>query len=90
MIKDMMWPGGKLKEVKPRTATEKAKSRQEASVMLATLVPDLAANVVGRANAQAAARRIFAFLNNERLNEHLTFTVFDEIISVLFGDGRGR
>jgi sorting nexin-25 len=90
MIKDMMWPGGKLKEVKPRTATEKAKSRQEASVMLATLVPDLAANVVGRANAQAAARRIFAVLNNERLNEHLTFTVFDEIISVLFGDGRGR
>jgi sorting nexin-25 len=90
MIKDVMWPGGKLKEVKPRTATEKAKSRQEASVMLATLVPDLAANVVGRANAQAAARRIFAFLNNERLNEHLTFTIFDEIISVLFGDGRGR
>jgi sorting nexin-25 len=90
MIKDTMWPGGKLKEAKPRTATEKAKSRQEASVMLATLVPDLAANVVGRANAQAAARRIFAVLNNERLNEHLTFTVFDEIISVLFGDGRGK
>jgi sorting nexin-25 len=90
MMKDTMWPGGKLKEVKPRTATEKAKSRQEASVMLATLVPDLAANVVGRANAQSAARRIFAVLNNERLNEHLTFTVFDEIISVLFGDERGR
>jgi sorting nexin-25 len=91
MIKESMWPGGKLREAKPRTATERSKSRKEASVMLATLVPDLAANVVGRANAQAAARRIFAVMNNERLNMHLSFTLLDEVISVLFsGDGRGR
>ena len=91
MMKEMMWPGGKLKEAKPRTLTERNKSEEEASVMLATLVPDLAANVVGRANAQAAARRIFAVMNNERLNTHLVFTGLDEIISVLFGgDGRVR
>ena len=91
MVKEMMWPGGKLREAKPRTVAERSKSRQEASVMLATLVPDLAASVVGRANAQAAARRIFAVMNNERLNIHLSFTILDEIISVLFGgDGRAR
>jgi sorting nexin-25 len=91
MMKESMWPGGKLREAKPRTATERSKSRKEASVMLATLVPDFAANVVGRANAQAAARRIFAVMNNERLNVHLSFTLLDEVISVLFnGDGRGR
>jgi sorting nexin-25 len=91
MVKESMWPGGKFREAKPRTATERTKSRKEASVMLATLVPDLAANVVGRANAQAAARRIFAVMNNERLNMHLSFTILDEVISVLFGvDGRGR
>ena len=91
MIKEIMWPGGKLKEAKPRIMSEKTKSRQEAGVMLATLVPDLAGSVVGRANAQAAARRIFAVMNNERLNIHLSFTILDEMIGILFGgDGRAR
>jgi sorting nexin-25 len=91
LIKEMMWPGGgKLRESKPRTPAEKAKSKTEASVMLATLIPDLAANVVGRANAQAAARRIFATMNNERLNAHLAFTILDEIIAVLFGNEPGK
>ncbi|KUJ20568.1 uncharacterized protein LY89DRAFT_715943 [Mollisia scopiformis] len=89
LLKDSMWPGGKLKrDGKPRTAAEKTKSRTEASLMLATLVPDLAGSVVGRVNAQAASRRIFATLNNPRLNAHLTFTLLDEIIDVLFGETR--
>lgn len=85
MIKDAMWPGGgKLRDSKPRTAPEKKKSKSEAALMLGTLVPDLAASVVGRANAQAAARRISATMNNARLNQHLVFTILDEIIGVLF------
>jgi sorting nexin-25 len=85
MIKETMWPGGgKMREAKPRTAAEKTKSRSEAAAMLATLVPDLAGNVVGRANAQAAARRITATMNNARLNQHLVFTILDEIVAVLF------
>ncbi|RAL58106.1 hypothetical protein DID88_010386 [Monilinia fructigena] len=82
-----MWPGGQRKtDGKVRTAGEKSKSRKEASLMLATLIPDLAGSVVGRVNAQAASRRIFATFNNPRLNAHLTFTLLDEIIEVLFGD----
>lgn len=85
MIKETMWPGGgPMREAKSRTAVEKKKSRSEASMMLATLVPDLAGNVVGRANAQAAARRISATMNNARLNQHLVFTILDEIVGVLF------
>jgi sorting nexin-25 len=68
LLKDTMWPGGQLnKNGKQRSSSEKAKSRKEASLMLATLVPDLAAGVVGRVNAQAASRRIFATFNNPRL-----------------------
>jgi sorting nexin-25 len=90
LVRETVWPGGKLRESKPRTPAEKARSKAEAAVMLATLIPDLAASVVGRANAQAAARRIAATLNNERLNTHLAFSVLDEIIAVLFGgEGRG-
>jgi sorting nexin-25 len=67
LLKDSMWPGGKKKESVPRTAAQKTKTRTEASLMLATLIPDLAGSVVGRVNAQAASRRIFATLNNPRL-----------------------
>ncbi|RAL09294.1 putative intermediate filament protein (Mdm1) [Aspergillus homomorphus CBS 101889] len=99
LARDTMWPGGTLRQSKVRTAPERLRSRTEASLVLATLIPDLAGNVVGRANAQGAARRIFATLNNPRLNTHLVFTILDEIMLVLFGganttagtvDGVGR
>ena len=87
IMKDTIWPGGALKrDRKPRTENEKVISRREASVMLATLIPDLAANVVGRSNAQAASRRIFATANNGRLNAHLAFRLLDEIVGVVFPD----
>ena len=86
LLKETMWPnGGARKEPTVRTEAQKANSRREASVMLATLIPDLAGNVVGRQNAQAASRRVFATVNNERLNEHLVFSVLDEVVQVLFG-----
>ncbi|KAI5310875.1 Intermediate filament protein [Ascosphaera atra] len=87
LAKDTFWPGGgPLRLAEKRTLPEEMKSRAEASVMLATLVPELAASVVGRANAQEAARKIFATLNNERLNVHLLFTILDELVLVLFGN----
>ncbi|GAO19450.1 uncharacterized protein UV8b_06213 [Ustilaginoidea virens] len=87
MIQDIMWPNGVLQRARtPRSAAQKKKTRTEASLMLATLVPDLAGNVVGRVNAQAASRRIFATLNNSRLNSHLAFTMLDEVISIMFDD----
>lgn len=85
LAKDTMWPGGSFREMQVRSASQKLRSRTEASFMLATLIPDLAGNVVGRTNAQAAARRIFATLNNQRLNMHLIFTILDELVLVLFG-----
>ncbi|EFX01790.1 intermediate filament protein [Grosmannia clavigera kw1407] len=72
-----------------RTTAQKTRTRTEAGLMLATLVPDLAGSVVGRLNAQAASRRIFATFNNSRLNAHLAFTLLDEIVDILFGDLRG-
>jgi sorting nexin-25 len=68
MLQDILWPNGEFnRNRKPRDAAERKKTRTEASLMLATLVPDLAGSVVGRVNAQAASRRIFATLNNSRL-----------------------
>ncbi|KAK4175566.1 putative sorting nexin [Triangularia setosa] len=87
LVKSAMWPGPGGEMVRDRVARtrqEKLKTRTEASLMLATLVPDLAGSVVGRLNAQAASRRVFATLNNGRLNAHLAFTFLDEIIDILF------
>lgn len=85
LARETMWPNGVLRQNTVRTPSQRSRSRTEASVVLATLVPDLAGNVVGRANAQGAARRIFAMLNNQRLNTHLVFTILDELVLVLFG-----
>ena len=85
LLKDTMWPNGQMRtQSVVRTDQQKAQTRGEASVMLATLIPDLAGNVVGKANAQAASRRIFATVNNQRLNTHLAFEVLDELVEVLF------
>lgn len=91
LLKDILWPGGGplMRERVVRTDAQKTYSRKEASVMLATLIPDLAGNVVGRANAQAASRRILATVNNQRLNTHFVFTVLDEVIDILFPEERG-
>ena len=91
LLKDILWPNGQMRtESATRTDLQKAHTRVEASVMLATLIPDVAGNVVGKANAQAASRRIFATVNNQRLNTSLAFEVLDEIVDVLFPKAGGR
>ncbi len=34
---------------------------------------------MGRSNARRGARRIFAVLQNRRLNQHIAYTVVDEV-----------
>ena len=80
MFKDSLWPGGKLKTASlPRTPEQKQRTRDDANRKLSTLVPDLAANMIGRSNARRGARRIFAVLQNRRLNQHIVYTVLDEV-----------
>jgi sorting nexin-25 len=66
-LKDSMWPNGRLKQSVSRTLQERAVSRKEAATVLSTLVPDLASSVVGRQNAQIAARKLEGTVNNARL-----------------------
>ncbi|KAI0072221.1 PhoX domain-containing protein [Panus rudis PR-1116 ss-1] len=85
IFRDGMWPGGQLKPPSvPRTAEEKLRTRDEANRKLSALIPDLAANMIGRSNARRGARRIFAVLQNRRLNQHLVYTIVDEVFAALF------
>lgn len=68
LLQNGMWPDGRMKPASaPRTPAEKAHTRREAALVLGALIPDLAGSVVGRANAQAASRKVVAVLNNRRL-----------------------
>ncbi|KAH8835579.1 PhoX domain-containing protein [Flagelloscypha sp. PMI_526] len=80
VFRDGLWPGGKLKPPSvPRLPEEKMKTRDEANKKLSMAVPDFAANMIGRSNARRGARRIFAVLQNRRLNQHIVYTVVDEV-----------
>ncbi|KAH9175493.1 PhoX domain-containing protein [Lactarius sanguifluus] len=84
-FRDSTWPGGQFKQPSvPRTGEEKARARDDANRMLSALIPDLAANMIGRSNARRGARRIFAVLQNKRLNQHLLYTILDEPSLVIY------
>ena len=86
MLMELLWPGGTFRTSPPaRTSEQKARSQREAGLVLATLLPDVAGGVVGRGNAVQAGRKIFATLNNERLNQHLMYTILDEVVEQVFG-----
>ncbi|KAI9829707.1 MAG: Intermediate filament protein [Phylliscum demangeonii] len=89
LVRDAVWPGGSLRpQPAPlRTAAGKARSRTEAGLVLAALLPDVVSSVVGRANAQQAARKVEAALNHRLLTSHLMYTILDEVVDVLFPDG---
>ncbi|OJT14400.1 Sorting nexin-12 [Trametes pubescens] len=88
IFREGLWPGGNVKPPSvPRTVEEKLHTRDEANRKLSALMPDLAANMIGRSNARRGARRIFAVMQNRRLNQHLVYTVVDEIFAALFSEG---
>ncbi|KDQ63238.1 hypothetical protein JAAARDRAFT_202719 [Jaapia argillacea MUCL 33604] len=85
MFRDGLWPGGQLKAPSiPRTTEEKVRTRDDANRKLSALIPDLAANMIGRSNARRGARRMFAVLQNRRLNQHIAYTILDEVFAALF------
>ena len=68
ILESTMWPDGKRREAPAtRSAVEKARTRQEASLILGALMQDLAGSVVGKANAKAGSRKIVSMMNNQRL-----------------------
>ncbi|KAJ9479629.1 Structural protein MDM1 [Pseudozyma hubeiensis] len=90
-FKASLWPNGVLKEpTPPRTRAEKDALRENANSKLASLIPELAANFVGRENARKGTRRVFAALQNKRLNKHLIYSLLDVVVEeVLAVDAGG-
>jgi sorting nexin-25 len=84
-FQEMLFPGGERKPPsEPRTEAEKHESQIGASKKLGMLIPDVAANMIGRGNARRGARRAFGALQDRRLNQQLVLCVLDEVFDVLF------
>ncbi|GAA6009459.1 hypothetical protein JCM11491_003565 [Sporobolomyces phaffii] len=84
-LKAGLWPDGQLKpKTPPRTTDEKLATKESANRKLSALMPDVAANLIGRHNARQGARTLFAILQNKRLLKHLIFSIVDEVVAVVF------
>ncbi len=85
MLRDIIWPNGKFMESGiPRTNKEKNKSKQEARVLLETLMIDTCSKIVGQPSAKSASNKIFSMTQNETLNRNLVYEIFDKILVTVF------
>ncbi|RKO90423.1 PXA domain-containing protein, partial [Blyttiomyces helicus] len=86
-LRDSMWPND---APSPPTATPPTRTpsqrRRDAHAKLASLLPELLGGMVGRANARRGAGRLWLVFQNRRLNQHLVYTLADEVLGVLFGE----
>ncbi|KAK4058531.1 tRNA (guanine-N(7)-)-methyltransferase (tRNA(m7G46)-methyltransferase) [Microbotryomycetes sp. JL221] len=84
-VRSNMWPDGEMKQKEPpRTAEQLAVTREAAYQKLMALMPDVAANFIGRSNAKQGTRQLFAMIQNRRLNKHLIYTILEEVLAVVF------
>ena len=91
--REVLWPSpsGELKPPSlPRTAKQKAQTRDAAHQLLSTLIPELAENVIGRQNARGGVRTVFAMLQNQRLTKHLVYTIIDLVFQELFPESEAE
>nr|XP_019049329.1 hypothetical protein I302_03111 [Kwoniella bestiolae CBS 10118]OCF28259.1 hypothetical protein I302_03111 [Kwoniella bestiolae CBS 10118] len=79
-LQENLFPDGERRSPSVvRTEQEKLDTRLRAGKKLGMLIPDVAANMIGRSNARRAARRVFGALQDTRLNQHLILSIMDEV-----------
>lgn len=84
-FQELLFPDGDRRPPsEPRSDAEKHDTKVRASKKVGMLMPDVAANMIGRSNARRGARRLFGALQDRRLNQQLVLCMLDEIFDVLF------
>jgi sorting nexin-25 len=84
-FQELLFPDGERRPPsEPRSDAEKHDTKVRASKKVGMLMPDVAANMIGRSNARRGARRLFGALQDRRLNQQLVLRMLDEVFDVLF------
>ncbi|KTW32246.1 uncharacterized protein T551_00337 [Pneumocystis jirovecii RU7] len=77
VLRNTLWPNGVLIKNRPlRSYEEKIKTRLEAGFLFSAIFPSYLPDV--------AHKKLFNILQNSLLNSHLVFSIFDEIIEIIF------
>lgn len=85
MLKNIIFPNGKFKDPPVvRTFFEQSSTKQEARLLLQTLMAETCSKIFGVSNTAYASLRLFGMLQNDYLNRHLVFEIFDELLGALF------
>lgn len=83
--KNMIFPMGKFMESpEPRNSYQRSTTKQEAKVLFEIFMQETCSKIFGLANTTYACNNVFEMLQNDLLNKHLIFQIFDEIIRQLF------
>lgn len=83
-LREAFWPGGKWRSDPPARSTQQVQeTRNEAQSKLMHILPEMVGGVVGKQNAKRGAERLFLVFQNRRLNQHLLYQIFDEIVFAL-------
>ena len=86
-----LWPNGVPMNEAPvivRTNDQKKKTKTESHSKMVHLFPELLGSMVGRQNAKRGAERLVSIFQNRRLNQQLMYTLFDELLYLLFPELR--
>jgi len=96
LLNDSLWPEGEFFIEKrnreweenhipfERTDEMKKKTKIECYKKLTTQIPELLGGLIGRKKAKYGAEFLFELFQNRRLNQHLMYTLFDEIFKCIF------
>jgi sorting nexin-25 len=83
-IKNTYWINGTFQTVWPeRTEDSKTKTYQSVSVKIRYLARQLS-GFLGKQNAANGTMKLLHIFQNQRLNRHLLYTIFDELLYALF------
>ena len=85
LLKDILFPNGKFKDPPIlRSLYQQSNTRQEAKTLLEFFIFETCSRIFGSHNSIFAANEFFKMIQNEYLNRHLIFEIFDEIMKQIF------
>lgn len=88
-IRNSLWPNGPdgdFRQHVARSSAQKSHCKHEANGMVNQLIGNATSKLVGVSSSRYASRLIFGMYQNEILNAHLVYSIFDDLLDVLFPD----
>ncbi|EGW34455.1 uncharacterized protein SPAPADRAFT_149358 [Spathaspora passalidarum NRRL Y-27907] len=85
LLKNTIFPNGKFKDPPVlRTLYQQSNTRQEAKGLWSVFMYETCSTIFGTSNTTFASNALFRMIQNDYLNKHLVFEIFDELFNEIF------